>query len=497
VSRRGKQAHWLEGVTSVALRFPDARPGARGPFPPFRAECDILALEWDGEIPAAVEGSYFRCGPDRQFAPACADSWPGANGDGVVSAFVIGRDRIDFRMRYVTTDRLTAERAAGRALFGAYRNPFTDDPSVAGIDRTVANTAVIWHAGKLLACKEDGLPYVLDPATLETRGRFDFDGALASRTFAAHPKFDPASGEMLFFGGQIDGLTSPRMLFGIADADGALVRRIEFDAPYAGMVHDFAITERFAIFLFVPVTTDQQRVEAGGPFWIWEPERASHIGIMPRDGSARDIRWFAGPAFWSWHTMNAFEDGDRILLDTTAASHNALFPNVWGVIAPPAPFRPTRIVCDLGADGGGMRMRPLSELASDFYSCDPRFIGRAYRHGFMAAVDPAFPPAPGFNAVVRLDHRTGEARSWHAGAQSAVQEPVFVPRHADAPEGDGFLLLVVNDFAAHRAELRIIDTAREDSAPVATAWLPFIIPMALHGTFVTRAQIDRALRDTQ
>jgi carotenoid cleavage dioxygenase len=451
-----------------------------------------MALEWEGEIPAVLEGTYFRCGPDRQFPPRCADSWPGANADGMVSAFMIGKDHINFRMRYVMTERLMAERVAGRALFGAYRNPFTDDPAVKGVDRTVANTAIVWHADTLFACKEDGLPYVIDPVTLATLGRYDFDGELGSATLTAHPKFDPETGEMLFYGGQVDGLTSSRMLFGVADAQGKLVRRVEFDAPYPGMVHDFAITPRFAIFLFVPVTTDQARVEAGGPFWIWEPRRASHIGVLPRDGTAADMRWFHGPAFWSWHTMNAFEEGHCIHLDTTVAPHNALFPDAAGVMADPASFKPTRITCDFGANSDAVTTRPLADLASDFYSCDPRYLGRPYRYGFMAASVPACPSAPGYNATVRLDHGTGQTRIWPGGDQCTVQEPIFVPRHEGAPEGDGFLFVVVSNFRAHRTELRILDTGSDDLAPVAAAWLPFLIPMALHGTFVPHALIDRA-----
>ena len=233
--------------------FPDPRPGARGPFRPFRAEVELKALEITGDFPQALTGAYFRCGPDKQFAPEVDEHWPAANADGMMSAFYISPGRVDFRSRYVETERLQAERAAGRSLFGAYRNPYTDDPSVRGLDRTVANTAAIWHAGRLLACKEDGLPYEIDPKTLATRGRFDFDGQLKSRTFAAHPKLDPVTGEMLFFGGQIDGLTSRRMMFGTCDAQGRITRTVEFDGPYAGMMHDFAITEHYVVFPFVPV----------------------------------------------------------------------------------------------------------------------------------------------------------------------------------------------------------------------------------------------------
>src|SRR5690606_8560111 len=101
------------------------------------------------------------------------------------------------------------------------------------------------------------------------------------------------------------------------------------------------------------------------------------------------------------------------------------------------------------------------------------------------------------NATIRLDHVEGRTSIWSGGDQCAVQEPVFVPRHAYAPEGDGFLLVVVSDFRAQRTLLRILDTGRDDPAPVATAWLPFLIPMALHGTFVPRVQIDHSHRSDQ
>ncbi len=471
----------------MAVRYPEVRPGPRGPAPPFRVECEIRNLEWEGEIPEVLQGAYFRCGPDRQFPPDPDDPWPTANADGMMSAFYIRGGQVDFRMRYVQTDRLKAERAAGRALFGGYRNPFTDDPSVAGVDRTLANTAAVWFAGRLLACKEDGLPYEIAPLTLETLGRFDFDGQLDSRTFAAHPKFDPETGEMLFFAGQIDGRSSAQFLFGVANREGRITHRTTFEAPYAGMVHDFAVTETYAVFPFVPVITDQARVEAKGPYWTWEPGRPSHFAVVPRAGG--EIRWFTAPAFWGWHVMNAYEDGDRIELDFTVAARHAIFPDADGVIAAPDPFRPTRITLDLASNSGSAQMRPLSELASDFYGCDPRYVGRPYRYGFMGANDPSYPPAPGYNATVRLDHATGRAEAWWAGERSAVQEPLFVPRSADAPESDGWLMVVVNDYASHRAELRILDAARPGTDPTGVVRLPFNIPVALHGVFVPQAEL--------
>ena len=80
-------------------------------------------------------------------------------------------------------------------------------------------------------------------------------------------------------------------------------------------MHDFAVTEEHVIFPVFPTTADRARIEAGGPHWIWEPDKDSFVGIMPRAGSVRDMRWFRGPARSAFHFMNAHTEGSRVHLD--------------------------------------------------------------------------------------------------------------------------------------------------------------------------------------
>ena len=141
---------------------------------PFRFEGQLFDLEVEGEIPSELAGTFYRVGPDQQFPPKMGDANP-FNGDGIVTAFRFKDGHVDMQHRYVRTHRFVAERAARRGLFGDYRNPFTDDPSVQGIERTVSNTNVVPHAGHLLALKEDGRPYAMDPQTLDTRQLWDWN----------------------------------------------------------------------------------------------------------------------------------------------------------------------------------------------------------------------------------------------------------------------------------------------------------------------------------
>ncbi len=478
--------------------FPSDNPGFRGPARPSRLECDLFALEYEGELPAGLRGRFYRCGPDPQFVPRFADDI-GINGDGMVSMFVFGEGGVDFRQRYVHTDKWKAERAARRALFGHYRNRYTDLPEVAGIDRTTANTSILWHANRLFAIKEDGLPHELDPQTLATLGKLDFDGQLKSPHFTAHPKRDPATGELLFYGFEAAGDATPTIACAVADRDLKLLREAWFDAPYASMIHDFAVTENHLVFPVMPTTSDLDRLKAGGVHFAWDDTLPTWLGVVSRHGSMQDVRWFRGPGRWSFHTLNAFEDGNHIHIDLTVSEINgfAHIPAADGKSWDPRRARSclTRWSIDLAGDGLFAERR-LMELPSDFYKTDPRVQTRPYRHGFMAARDAArSAPAPGpvpFNTLARFDHLTGQTDAWWAGEASTVQEPQFVLQSPDAAEGEGWLLGVVGRLAENRSDLVVLDALNLSAGPVANVRLPFYLRMSFHGEWVNEADIVAA-----
>lgn len=179
-------------------QFPEL-PMFAGINAPCRVETDIADLEVVGTIPPDLDGAFYRVGADHQYPPRFHNDVP-FNGDGMVTMFRIRNGRVSLKSRYVQTDRFKAERAAGKALFGRYRNRFTDDPSVAGMNRNLANTNVLIHHGVLLALREDSPPVALDPVTLETIGNWDFHGTLPGRTCSAHCKIDRVSGNLVGFG---------------------------------------------------------------------------------------------------------------------------------------------------------------------------------------------------------------------------------------------------------------------------------------------------------
>ena len=479
--------------TRPGTRFP-ALPIYSGFDRPGRIEADIFELEVEGALPIDLEGTFYRVAPEPQFPPLLGDDIV-INGDGLVGLFRFANGHVDFRSRYVRTEKFTLERSARRALFGAYRNPYTDDVSVRGLNRGTANTNIVWHGGNLLALKEDSLPVKVDPHTLGTRGAWDCNGALTSRTFTAHPKIDPVTGELFGFGYAAKGETTRDIAFYVADAHGRIAREEWFEAPYAAEIHDFAVTREHVLIAVLPTTTSLERLKAGGPHWLWDPTCNSKVGIFPRAGGASDIRWFEGPPRWLFHFFNAYTDGTRVIADacvSEAQTFPFMYPDTLGRLFDSSKAIPriTRWEFDVTGPDDAFEERTLWSNYCEFPRIDDRVAMSPHRHGFVIAHDPSrdftggglFGPA--FNTIVCYDFESGRATTFPLDSKTTAQEPVFVPRHAGAPEADGYLLVLVNCFETMLNDLLVFDTRAIDSGPIARVKLPLRLRNGVHGNWV-------------
>lgn len=452
----------------------DADPYLTRGFAPLRTEHDWTELPVEGRWPDDLAGVFYRIGPNPQFEPRAPYS--PLMGDGMVHGFRVDGGRVSYVNRWVRTGRWQREHAAGRALFATTGLPADDDPEAG--DRPadgVANTNLVWHAGRLLALEEGALPVEIDPDTLQTRGPWTFDGALG-RCMTAHPKIDPATGAMLFFANLPRGRLNGELALYEADAAGVVTHSRMVRGPYPALVHDFAITPRFMVVGVHPVTLSMERAMQGRPPIAFEPDRPSEVLVVPRDGG--EPRRFEGPACMAWHVLNAFEDGDRVVLDL-CEQEVAMFPTAEGA-APDtsrAAQRLTRWEMDL-VRGGPVRRRRLSDLVCEYPRIDERRTGLPHRYGYVACRG-----GPGTNdlfhrGVARIDVTTGEAEIWDAGLTQAVAEPVFAP--GGAAEGDGWILTNVYDEASDTSCLAVLDARDVVAGPVARAQVAHRVPVGFH-----------------
>jgi carotenoid cleavage dioxygenase-like enzyme len=451
-------------------------PYLAGNFAPIAGE-DDFSLEVAGEIPAELAGAFYRNGPNPQFAPRDQYHW--FSGDGMIHGFFVEGGKVRYRNRYVRTPKWRAENAAGRALFGLFGNPMTTDPSVLNLDGGVANTNIVWHAGRLLALEEGHKPFALDPLTLDSRGYAeDYRGRVT-----AHPKIDPDTGEMVWFG-YSSGETplNATVSYGVTDAAGKVVRRDDFEAPYSSMVHDFLVTQGHVLFPILPLTGSLERAMTGGPAFAWEPDKGAFVGIMARGASVETIRWFETKACYVFHPMNAWEDGGKIFADVMEYETAPLFPNIDGTRNPDTGARLVRWTFDLADATNQVRREPLDDLAGEFPRFDERRAGLTYRHGWFAA-NSRTAGGMGFNAIAHIDLASGKRTTHELPDGDATGEPVFVPRAPDAPEGDGWVISVVYRGEADRSDFLVFDAQDLAAGPIAAARVPRRVPFGFHGNW--------------
>jgi len=485
--------------------FPQT-PAFTGFNTPSRIEADIANLAHEGTIPAAMSGAFYRVQPDPQFPPLHGDDIA-FNGDGMITRFHIHDGQVDFRQRWAKTRKWELEHAAGHALFGNYRNPLTDLPEVAGEVRSTANTNAFIFAGKLWAMKEDSPALLMDPVSMESLGFEKFDGAMTGQTFTAHPKIDHANGNMVAIGYAASGLCTDDVTYMEVAPDGTLIREVWFKVPYYCMMHDFGITKDYLVLHIVPSIGSWERLEQGKPHFGFDTTMPVYLGIIPRrDGVAdADIRWFKRDNCFASHVLNAWQDGSKVHFVTCEAKNNMFpfFPDVHG-----APFNgreamsyPTEWVVDLSSnDDSFAAVNRLSDTAAEFPRIDDRFAGYKSRHGWFLEMDMARPvelrggSAGGLlmNCLFHKDFDTGAEQHWWCGPVSSLQEPCFVPRSADAPEGDGWIVQVCNRLDDARSDLLIFDALDIAKGPVATVNIPIRLRFGLHGNWVNADAIGLA-----
>ena len=464
---------------------------------PFRSEVDLFDCEVEGDLPTSINGTFYRVGPDPQYP--MKEGNIGFDGEGMVGAFRFKNGKVSFSCRYAKNQRWKAQAAAGERLFGMYRNPFDIDPRAEGISAGTANTHIIVHHGKLFALKEDSPPVAMDPITLETTDDYYlFDGTYNAPAHTAHPKIDSHTGEMIGFGYEARGMGTADIYVYKAGLDG----RVNWEAwvkqpypePFPAMVHDFAVTENHIGFFISPLVTNIEQMRAGGVHFAYDSSLPSYLGVMRRDGDGSDIMWLEGPERMSTHTMGCWSEGDVFYYDMDMGTSNQFpfFPNVHGEA-----FNPVT------AGGYVSRMRvDVSDKSPRQYEIETMYPGIAaylprqddryntvpYRWGFMPWNDFSRGPGNG-SAWVRFDHSTRTTTPHYVGEASSASEMCFIPRSADAPEGDGYIVGVVNRNAEGHSELLVLDTDDFAGPPIAVVKLPYRISGQVHGWWTPADQI--------
>ncbi len=451
-------------------------------FAPVKKEITADNLTVEGELPKELEGMFLRNGPNPQFKPIGLHHW--LDGDGMLHCVEISNGKASYRNRYIRTDGFKVEQTQGKAIWPGLLNLPRFDTPYGLMMKNTANTSCVFHAGKLLALWEAGAPYEIRLPDLETVGVYTFNDKIAS-TFTAHPKVDPVTGEMIVFG--FAPIAPPYLEYSVVSKEGELKRTVPIDIPAPVMMHDFAITEHYTIFLDMPLTFKPMRIMQGQLPIKFEPQNPSRIGILPRNGDNRTIRWFKVSACMLYHVGNAWEEGDELVLLATRAPDTYLFipqeDKGEGGETEFEDFRLYRYRINLAT--GVVKEEALDNVATEFPRINDDFTGRKTRYMYASQQATYMRPRLLLDGLIKYDLETGSSQLHEFGRGRFGGDSAFAPRPGAAAEDDGWLLTMVWDAVAKQSELLIIDAQNFTSEPVARILMPQRVPYGFHATWIS------------
>ena len=438
----------------------------RGNGRPVAEERTVTGLKVTGAIPRELDGRYVRNGAN----PLSGFSAHPFFGDGMVHGVRL-RDGVAewYRNRYV-------------------RTPFVADPSVDILDPSVmmnmeaskANTHVVGHSGRILALEEGHFPYVLD-GDLATVRPLDFGGSLTG-SFTAHPKICPVTGELLAFGYSV---VEPYLRFLRVSATGELIQTESITVGGPTMMHDFNVTRNHVVFMDLPAVFDLELAMRGEMPIHWDDNYPARLGVMPRNGTDTDMRWFDIDPCYVFHPMNSYEDGNRIVIDVARLSH------VWreSMMDFPSPelWRWT-----IDTTTCTVREEQIDDRPAEFPRVADNVVGLKHRYGYMMGIpdNPSYDdPMSQSGALLKYDRETGSSTEYAVGRGRLPGEAVFVPADGATSEDDGYLLTYVYDAGSDSSSLVVLDAATMDPSPIATVELPRI-PFGFHGSWIPSSVAD-------
>lgn len=438
-------------------------PYLTGHYEPVADELTSHNLTVRGAIPPELSGRYFRNGHNPKPGDVPKHWFKGA---GMIHGLRLRDGQAEwYRNRWVKTP----------ALDGA---PYVRADGSIDLTASMAGTHIIEHGGRILALQEANLPFEMTPE-LDTVGPYDFGGTLTT-AMTAHPKVDPVTDELHFFAYSP---VAPHLIYYVATPEGNIIRQQTVEGAGPSLMHDFAITANYVVWLDMSVVFDPR--ETSGIPYRWSDSYQARIGVMPRSGG--EVTWYDAEPGALLHVSNAYEDElGRVVVEGPRFDRSAWETSwKWWIGAPGHPSNP---------NGGAVQYRYMLDpatrvaretlmdsLITDFPTINDDYAGRRNRYSYAVAF-----PGSGLDGIgiVKYDNDTGERLLAQTGTGRVPGEAVFVPSANATAEDDGYLLTLVGDAANGSSELLILDARDFTAAPIAAIELPRRVPGGIHGSWI-------------
>jgi len=469
---------------------PSNHPYLNGAWTPLHEEVDAEDLEViEGAIPTDIDGVYLR-NTENQIHQPLGRFHP-FDGDGMIHQISFQNGKASYRNRFVRTRGFEAEQEAKGSLWGGLADPvnLAKRPGFGahGSLKDSSSTDVVVHAGKALSTfYQCGEGYHLDPLTLETEGVAPWvpiDG------ISAHPKVDEATGELMFFNYS---KYAPYLHYGLVDADNRLVVLQPIDLPGPRLPHDMAFTEHYAIVNDLPVFWDAKLLERNIHAVRMHEGIPSRFGLIPRRGG--EVRWFEAAPTYVLHWLNAYEEGDEVILDgyfqeePTPAPREYALPGFGPMMAylDEQSFKPKLHRWRFNLKTGATTEAHMDDRIMEFGMINARYAGKPYRYGYSTVSKPGWFLFTGF---IKNDLVSGDSWTYDLGPGRYGSEAPFAPRIGATAEDDGYLVSFITDENTGRSECILLDAARIQDGPVCRIALPHKLCSGTHAVWADRGAL--------
>jgi carotenoid cleavage dioxygenase-like enzyme len=480
-----------------ALATQPARPQAPAYAQGFRSLTEEIRLPdvpVDGRLPAWLEGVLLRNGPALfEIGEQKFNHW--FDGLAMLHGFGFANGRVSYANRFLRSSAYTAWQRDGVMKYSEFGTDPDPDPCRAmfsGVSTLPllgripnANVSIEQLAKRFQAHTELPVPVRFDADSLRTLG---VDATMPNgRMSTAHPHHDPGTGERFSY--EIE-LVSPSGLRVLSERRGVRRELAFIPQERPGYLHSFGLTDRYVVVHTQPWEFDLARFLAPdhGPIatsFVWDGSQPSQILLVDRERGGVAATVELEPSF-VFHTINAFDDGDEVVLDVCAHRDSSIVDAMYlkkirkdGSRVPQATAR--RLTIQPGSSR--VRQRDLAEGNFELPRTDYETVnGRPYRYAYGVGV--RYPRRSGFvDQIAKLDVKRGEQTHWQdRGAYPG--EPVFVRRPGGRREDDGVLLSVVLDASRRTSYLLVLDA--RDMSELARAAVPHHIPFGFHGIHSAR-----------
>lgn len=468
---------------------PNGNPYLNGIHTPVMGEYSFeTILPVEGEWPKSLKGLFARNTPNPQFEPIGKYHW--FDGDGMVHGIRFEGGSARYSARYIQTPYFKAEQEAGEAIWTGILEPprHRDRPPL----KDTANTDLTWHNGSLVASWWlSGTPQLLS-AELDSMGAAPFTSQLPrGATVAAHPKVDPDTGEMMFFGFNL--FKQPYYGYGVVGPTGELTSYLPVELPHPHILHDIAITPRYSILIDMPLGWDEAAMRLGKRKIGFNRDRPSRFGILPRHAGLDELRWFEAEPAYMYHTIRAVERGDELILtgcriqdpipDSPQPNHR--IPHLDIIRLEPFLYE-----WSFNLKTGEVRERQLDRTPTEFPRVNDAKLTRGVRYSYNPVI--AEGDTLCFDGIIKYDLDTGRQEhvryaslmggdgDWRGGEVCFAPDPTRLDR-----EDGGWVISILSHPERDKSQLILLDAERLSEGVVARAELPQRIPVGFHAEFAS------------